>query len=130
MAGPGLSTEVALRTLWEDIERVAKVKSKEKQKIRVSGWPSGNPLIPHAHAVLLFQYLQTIIAEDSPLHWFSIVTTLLSIICLFYIKHFCSGTILLLILILTLWIVCREFRLKETEIFRKIDYVLGESAGR
>lgn len=66
-----------------------------------------------------------IVVEDSPLHWFSIVSTLLSIACLAFIKHYCSALIILAILLLTLWIVCREYRLRETEIFTKINYVLG-----
>lgn len=64
--------------------------------------------------------------NDSPLHWFSILVTLLCVICLFSTGDCCSATIILTLLLLTILIVVREYQLKEREIFTKINYVLQD----
>lgn len=73
-----------------------------------------------------FRVHQAVLNNDSPLHWFSILTTIICIVCLYAIGHCCSATIILIILLLTLAIVIREYRLKQWEIFTKINYVLDD----
>lgn len=64
--------------------------------------------------------------NDSPLHWFSILITVICIVCLFAIENYFSGTLILIILLLTISVVVREYTLKEQEIFTKIAYILKD----
>lgn len=78
--------------------------------------------LPRLHRLSL-----AVFNADSPLHWFSILLTLLCIACLFSIDGYCCSAIILsLILLSTIGLVVREYTLKEREIFTKIQYVLDD----
>lgn len=74
----------------------------------------------------LQRLFHAVFKDDNPLHWFSILVTILCIVCLSSIGYYYSATIIFVILILTLFIVIREHNLKEDEIFTKMGHVLGE----
>lgn len=63
---------------------------------------------------------------DSPLGFFSIVTTIFSIFGLLVARYYISSSVLFLILSFDLFIVIRESNLRRTEIFRKTRKVLDE----
>lgn len=63
---------------------------------------------------------------ESPLSWFSIVTTILVIICLTSTKHYFTAVWILIILLATVALVVRENYSRRTEMFRKVRLILSE----
>lgn len=63
---------------------------------------------------------------ESPLSWFSILTTIFVIIGLALTKHFFTALCLLTILLATVMLVIRESYLRRTEIYRKVRAIIGE----
>lgn len=106
----GLSTKESLEVLWNEISDTVK----QKKNASTSSY--------------LQRIWLAVFHDDSPIHWFPVLLSLLSVICLFVIDECCPAVIILLLLILTLIVVVREQRLKEQEIFTKVKYVLGKSS--
>lgn len=63
---------------------------------------------------------------ESPLSWFSILTTISVIAGLVVTKHYFTALCLLLILLITVCLVIRESYLRRTEIHRKVRVVINE----
>lgn len=63
---------------------------------------------------------------ESPLSWFSILITVLVIICLAFTKHYFTAICVLLVLLATIILVVRESYLRRTEMFRKARLILNE----
>lgn len=63
---------------------------------------------------------------ESPLSWFSILTTISVIVGLVVTKHYFTALCLLLILLVTVCLVIRESYLRRTEIHRKVRVVVDE----
>lgn len=63
---------------------------------------------------------------ESPLSWFSILTTIFVIVCLALTKHYFTSSCVLFILLATVTLVVYERYLRRTEIFRKIRLIINE----
>lgn len=63
---------------------------------------------------------------DSPMGWFPMLITLMSVFCLYATCYYVSATLLLLILLGTTVLVIRENNLRRTEIHRKTQTILEE----
>lgn len=63
---------------------------------------------------------------DSPMGWFPMLITLISVFCLYATCYYASATFLLLILLATTILVIRENNLRCTEIHRKVQTILEE----
>lgn len=74
----------------------------------------------------LHRLFRAVFNNGSPLHWFSVLVTVVCIVCLVCIENYGSASIILAILLLTIFIVARECRLKEGEILAKINYLLDD----
>ncbi|KAJ6638088.1 Transmembrane protein [Pseudolycoriella hygida] len=108
----GLTTEQALKILHEDIENVV---LREELKF------SNESFLNKAKCSFAKPY-------DSPMGWFPMLITLLSVFCLYATYYYLSATILLLILVATTILVIRENILRRTEIHRKTQTILEEIA--
>lgn len=63
---------------------------------------------------------------ESPLSWFSILTTISVIVGLLVTKHYFTALCLLLLLLIAVSLVIRESYLRRTEIHRKVRVVINE----
>lgn len=63
---------------------------------------------------------------ESPLSWFSVLTTILVIICLALTGHYFTSLCVLLILLATITLVVYESYLRRTETFRKVRLIINE----
>ncbi|XP_026844124.1 transmembrane protein 94 isoform X1 [Drosophila persimilis] len=106
----GLSTKIALRRLYEEIEKV--LLEHEQQYGAESSYRK-------LRAAFVKRY-------DSPLGWLSIGTSLLTSGALLITGMLWPAICLLAILSLDFFVVIRENNLRRTEIFRKTRYALAE----
>ncbi|KAG4070537.1 hypothetical protein HA402_001203 [Bradysia odoriphaga] len=106
----GLTTEQALKILHEEIENVV---LREELKFSSESW------LNKAKCSFAKPY-------DSPMGWFPMLITLLSVFCLYATCYYLSATVLLLILLGTTVLVIRENNLRRTEIHRKTQTILEE----
>ncbi|XP_031627987.1 transmembrane protein 94 isoform X2 [Contarinia nasturtii] len=106
----GYKTEEALRLLCDEIETV--VKSYETKF--------------HNESLLTTAKSAFANAYESPLSWFSVLTTVLVIVCLALTKHYFTSIWVLFILLATITLVIYECYLRRTEIFRKVRLIINE----
>ncbi|GAB0089019.1 transmembrane protein 94 [Sergentomyia squamirostris] len=103
----GMTTVDSLVRLREEIEGILKVYESRFTQER------------------LMVKLRATFTAGTPLHSFGIFTTVLTILLLLISQHFLAAVIVLLLLIFNIWLVIREHNLKRSEIYRKIDDVIG-----
>lgn len=106
----GLSTKIALKRLHDDIFNVMK---QYENKI------DSENIFLKIRSSFVKRY-------DSPLGWFSILTTILVIIGLLIIKQILCGIIIFILLIINIFIVVRENNLRRKELFHKLHNILNE----
>lgn len=63
---------------------------------------------------------------ESPLSWFSVLTTILVIICLALTGHIFTSICVLFVLLATITLVVFDSYLRRTEIFRKVRLIINE----
>lgn len=64
--------------------------------------------------------------SNGSLHWVSVIGSFLCVILLLICSEYVAATILLLVLVTTIYFQFRENHLKKTELFRKVRNVLGD----
>ncbi|XP_055296845.1 transmembrane protein 94 isoform X2 [Sitodiplosis mosellana] len=106
----GYTTKEALKVLCDEIETV--VKSYETKFHNES-------LLTTAKSAFAKPY-------ESPLSWFSIITTVVVVVCLALTKHYFTSICVLCILLATIVLDVYECYLRRTEIFRKVRLIINE----
>lgn len=137
----GYTTKEALKVLCDEIEATVKLYEKKfhSERLRITF-----TIISHTYCSFVIRKFNLIaiffihsswltLAKsafakpyESPLSWFSILTTILVIVCLALTKHYFTSVCVLCILLATVTIVIFESYLRRTEIFRKIRLIINE----
>lgn len=134
----GYTTQEALKVLCDEIEATVKLYEKKfhSERFCIAHNYSIYILIvigltDFFHFFVQFSFLtiaKSAFAKpyESPLSWFSILTTILVIVCLALTKHYFTSICVLFILLATVTIVIFESYLRRTEIFRKVRLIINE----
>lgn len=131
----GYKTEEALKLLCDEIETVVKLYETKFHNERFAFCLLNNYLL-HTNEKYFFYFKHDSLLTtaksafakpyDSPLSWFSVLTTLVVIVCLALTKHYFTSICVLLILLATIVLVVYECYLRRTEIFRKVRLIINE----